>query len=284
MPSFNLTIQPAQLELVVQPGATFTQAYQITNNSDNSLILTSSVLPWTPLGTLGNLTYDQVPDNPYFQFTLGNADLRLGQTFVLPPRASRQLVLKVTSLSQTPLQDSYFTFFISQENSDSLHLEDTQTASVARIGSHLLISSSPTENPSVQAKITSFSLHPRLKDIFFPKLRFEAQVTNQSGYFFKTSGKITVTKNNLVFTKLDLFPQNVLAQSSRSLSCNLDDQQPVDCTLTPPFWPGKYTAVLSLDASASSASATLNFYVFPYTLLFIITALVAIFLSVRSRH
>jgi hypothetical protein len=274
----NLTLKPAQLEMVAKPGVSFTQAYQVTNNSDSSLVVNTSVLPWLPIGSDGSLTYDHVPLNPDFSFSLANADLQLGQSFLLEPKESRQLVLKVKSNSSSPLTDNYFTFFVSQNLTDTLNSEGNYSAATGRLGSHLLISTSTTESPSTSASISKIAVSPKLKDIFFSHLQIKALVQNRSNYFFKTAGKLTITKNNLLIKELDLFPQNVLAGSSRSVSCS-SDNLPVPCTLNPPFWPGKYTATLTLDTSQAAAAASTSFYIFPYSFLLLIFLFVSLFLS-----
>ena len=282
MSSLNLTLKPAQLEMIAKPGASFTQAYEVTNNSDSSLYLTTSVLPWLPAGSDGSVTYDRVYPNPNFSFSLNNSDLTLGQTFALRPHATRQLVLKVKSSPSTPLSDSYFTFFISQDLTNTLTPDSNFAAASGRLGSHLLISTSANQSVSSQAAVTGFSVSPKLKDIFFSDLQFQALVQNHSGYFFKTAGKLTVTKNNLVIQELSLFPQNVLADSSRSVSCS-SDNLPVPCIINPPFWPGKYTATLSLDPAQASASASISFYVFPYSFLLLAVILTGLFFILTRR-
>jgi len=283
MPSLDLTLKPAQLEFVAKPGASFTQAYQVTNNSDSSIYVTTSVLPWLPVGSDGSLTYDNVFPNPDFSFSLNNSDLKLGQTFLLRPRESRQLVLKVKSDLSTPLSDSYFTFFVSQDLTNSLVPDSNFAAASGRLGSHLLISTSENQSVSPRASVSGFKVSPQLKDLFFPNLHFQARVQNLSGYFFKTAGKLTITKNNLIIKELYLFPQNVLAGSSRSVSCN-SNNLPVPCTLSPPFWPGKYTATLSLDPAQSVASASVSFYIFPYSFLFLTVLLITLFFAFTRSH
>jgi len=41
---FNLSLTPPQVEFVLKPGVTLTQAYQVTNESDQSLTLNTQVL------------------------------------------------------------------------------------------------------------------------------------------------------------------------------------------------------------------------------------------------
>jgi hypothetical protein len=90
MSNFNLNILPAQTEFVLKPGISLTQAYQLTNNSEDNLYLRTEVLPWIPIGTDGNVSYDNIVSNPNISFSLNNADLKLNQAFILKPHESRQ--------------------------------------------------------------------------------------------------------------------------------------------------------------------------------------------------
>lgn len=276
---FNLSISPLQTEFMARPGATFTQAYQITNNSQNTISLTTSIESWQPQGTDGSVQYLTQPITG-FVFGLNNADLKLGQNFNLRPGESRQLVLKVKLDPDTPLKDSYFTFFVNKIPSgiDS----DTGAAVSGRIGSHLLISTSAQENPQVTAKISDFKSTPQIKDIFFTPIQFNALIDNTSNYFFHTFGKISINKNGQTQKELNLQPNNVLAHHSRSILCSESSL----CSIHPPFWPGAYTATLSLDASASAASASTTFYVFPISpLIFaIFIGLIILLLRRPRRH
>lgn len=272
MPSLNLTLKPAQIELVAKPGITLTQAYTVSNNTDSSLALTTQVLPWQASGSDGSVTYQDVPANPHLQFSLNNADLELGQNFILNPRETRQLVLKIKSTDTIPLSDSYYTFFVSQNLSGSFNANTSLTSTSARIGSHILFSTATSASPASKLSVTQISISPQLKDIFFSQISFQAEVSNSSPYFAKTTGKLTISKNDLVIKEFDLYPQNVLSQHSRQITC-MTDNNPTPCTLSPPFWPGSYTATITLDPALSASPVSLNFYVFPYSLLLAIILL-----------
>ena len=283
----NLSISPAQLEIIIKPGTTITQAYQITNNSDQTVFLQTSVEPWLPLGTDGSLTYRDVSPNPNLHFSLSNANLNLGQTFKLPPQQSRQLVLKVKTDPSTPIADSYYTFFVSQSPSTSLTLSNTSQTR-ARLGSHLLITSSNQESLRRSAKFTDFQVKPNIIDSFFTPLTFTAQINNLSNHFFKTTGTLTIKKGDRQIQQFDIFPQNVLANHSRDLACTLyfDQQklppQPAPCTLKPPFWPGRYSATLTVDLSYKTTSKTLHFFTFPYTLFLAITLITGFLILIKK--
>jgi len=255
---FNTTLKPAQVELIARPGITLTQAYNVINNSSSPLVVSASVLPWQPRGTDGAVSYEGVPTSPDFEFSLANSDLRLNQSFVLRPSENRQLVLKIKSTSATPQGDNYFTFFINQDLGGQLNSDSTGGQATGRLGSHLLISTSNTENPPSTLKTTSIKLSPRFTDIFFPRVSINGIISNESDYFAKTTGKITVTHRGQVVTQTELFPHNVLAHSDRSLAC-LSNNDPVPCVLHPPFWPGVYTVTINNQSA--------NFYVLPFSLI-----------------
>lgn len=281
----NLSISPPQLEIVLKPGATFTQAYQITNNSDQTVFLSTSIKPWRPTDTVGSLAYDNsIPPNPHLHFSLANANLKLNQTFRLPPHTARQLVLKIKADPNAALQDSYYTLFISQDPSATL---SQSPQNLVQIGSHLLLSVSATASPQIKSSFSSFSASPLIKDSLLTPISLTAQINNLSNYFFKSSGNLTISKNQQIIKQLNLYPHNVLAHHSRQISCSTSDTPPRPrvCTLSPPFWPGKYTATLNLSYDNHTNSASISFYVFPFPLLFpILFILLLIFVKkIRLR-
>lgn len=277
---FNLTLSPSQVELLAKPGATITQAYDITNNSDSIITLNASVRSWQPVGAEGLISYSGVLANPHFEFSLANSDIRLGQVFSIKPHQKQQLVLKIKSQNDTPLADSYFTFFVSQAANNSLNPNQIGAQTSAEIGSHLLISTSPSQSIAIKSDISKFSVSPKFKDIFLTKLTFNGLVTNKTEHYFKTDGKITISKNGLTLRELPLFPHNVLANYSRQISC-LDHNESVPCTFSPPFWPGHYTATLE----SNQATATISFFVFPFSFTFFLGLLIIFtFLTIKITH
>lgn len=276
MSSFDLTISPAQIEFVAKPGATITQAYTITNNSANTLLLSTEMLPWQPSGNDGNVSYQNLVASPNILFSLNNADIKLGQTFNLAPNSKQQLVLKIAATPQASLEDYYYTFFITQQNQNSdLNTNSSGTQTIGKIGSHILLTLSNSENPSSQAKTSKFIVLPKIKDTFFTPLTFKAEIKNNSKNFFKAKGTITINKNDLKIKQLELNDSNVLAHNSRSIICK--DQ--TDCTFSPPFWPGHYTATLALDPSLNATPITISFFVFPFSLIAILIVISAIVLA-----
>lgn len=273
----NLSFQPPILEIVARPGATITQAYSVTNHAQNTVSLRPEVLPFAPKGTDGSVTYDNLVPNPNLEFSLQNTDLALNQPFTLNPGETKQLVLKIKTLSDIPQTDSYYTFFLSQTDSGSTP-DSTGSSALGRIGSHILLANSSTQDIDVSASISSLKIHPGIRDIFFTPLNLSAQVNNLSDHYFKTDGKMTVYKGGTVVKEFHLQPLNVLAQHSRTVQCADADLKPVECRLNPPFWPGAYTVTLE----SNSASASTTFFVLPYSLLAISLFIGLCYFGLRS--
>jgi len=275
MSDFNITISPAQIEYLVKPNATIIQAYEINNNSSQDIYLNSEVLPFLPQGNSGSVVYQNIPVNPNINFSLNNSDLILGQPFLLKANSKQQLVLKIKTSNNTSLTDSYYTFFVSQVQKQN-NANFPQAS--GKIGSHILLSVTNTENISTKGSINLFKITPKIKDVFFSRLQFSGEVKNDSNYFLKTSGQITLTKNDQVLKEIKLQPLNVLANYYRQIDCqNLDN-----CTLKGPFWPGKYTVTLSFDQNLKIPSQSISFFVLPLSPIIFILLLVGIIFGFKK--
>ena len=278
MPNFNLTLSPTQIEFVLKPGVTIIQAYDVINNDDSSITLNTEVLPWIPSGTNGSVNYNQAVNNPNIEFSLNNSNIQLGQSFTLAPNSKQQLVLKIKTNQTIPLSDNYYTFFVFQDQNNTTTPNNNFSQTSGKIGSHLLLTVSDTENPKVTSEIQSFSISPKIKDIFFQPITFEGKIKNNSDFFFKTNGKITITKNDQIIKELELSPDNVLNHHSRDIFCT--DQS--TCQINPPFWPGHYKVIATLDSSLNAKSYETSFYIWPISPLLLIVLIVGIIFGIKK--
>jgi len=260
MSNFDLSISPAQIEFVLKPGVTITQAYTIINNSTTPLYLDTKVLPWYPTGDDGSVNYQNILPNPKISFSLANANLQLEKPFTIPSQGSQQLVLKIKTDSTADLGDAYYTFFIYQ-NQNTIKSDNTSAQATGQIGSHILLSISQSEIQTASGNVKKFSITPKIKDVFFTPINFTGDIQNNTNYFFKTTGRITITKNNQTIKEINLDPSNVLAHHYRRLNC----QENIGCILNPPLWPGHYTATLSFDENIKVPPSSVSFYVFPFS-------------------
>ncbi len=278
MSNFNITLSPSQIEYVLKPNVTITQAYEIINNSDYPITLTSEILPWIPSGADGSVNYDQAISNPNINFSLNNANIQLGQSFTIAANSKQQLVLKIKTNSNINLSDNYYTFFISQsQNTDSPNPKNNYSQATGKIGSHILLSVSDIENPKVESQIQNFSILPKIKDVFFSPITFKGIVKNNSNFFFKINGKITVIKNEKTIKEFTLNSDNVLNHHIRNISCS-----DTSCQLNPPFWPGHYQVHVSLDPNLNAKSYDTSFYVFPISPILFLVLIVGIIFGVRK--
>lgn len=275
MSDFNITISPAQIEYLVKPNATIIQAYEINNNSNQDIYLNSEVLPFLPQGNSGSVSYQNIPTNSHINFSLNNSDLVLGQPFLLKANSKRQLVLKIKTSSNVSLSDTYYTFFVSQiQNQNNVNFPQAS----GKIGSHILLSVTNTENITNKGSVSIFKTTPKIKDVLFSQIKFMGEVKNDSNYFLKTSGQITLVKNDQTLEEIKLQPLNVLSNYYRQIDC----QDLKNCTLKGPFWPGRYTATISFDENLHISSQSTSFFVLPISPLLFILFLVGIIFGIKK--
>lgn len=279
MSQYSLTLKPAQIEIILKPGITFTQAYEITNSSDQTLLLNTSIEAWLPADPSGSVLYSDSQDSS-LKFSLSNSDLKLGQDFRLNPGQKKQLVLKINNNSIEE-KDYYYTFFIIQK---PLNNNQSHPQNLAKIGSHLLISSSSQSSYPSNLEINKFSLSPKFIDIFSP-VKISGEIVNLGPHFSQIDGQITITKNNQNYWQQKLFPYNVASQSSRYLHCLSTDNISENCQLRPPLWPGRYQGTVSLSNRNSKYEYSFDFFVFPYSvILFILISFSLAFFILRNKQ
>ncbi len=258
----NLSITPAKLEIQLKPGATYVQSYTVKNIGDQQIVLNSSVESWAPQGTNGNVSY--LNSKPNLTISLSNSDLKLGQPFILNSNQSQQLVLKIQVPENANQGDRYFTFFVNQETSA---YNKGNSSQIIRLGSHLLVSVSNTDEQKTELTVNNFKINNPFIDCFFFPLKFSGEINNQTNYFTQINSSLTIVKNNNIVKEFKLFPDNVLANHSRNIRC-LSDDKPVECQFDKPLWPGFYQAKID--------NQTLNFIVLPYSILTIIVLIIFI--------
>jgi len=277
MAAFNLTLEPAQIEITLKPNAVFTQAYNITNNSTSPLILYSSVSAWLPSDNQGGVHYLDTIDSPLI-FSLSNTNLKLGQDFTLRPGQKKQLVLKIVNPS-SEIKDYYLTFFISQK---PLTQDQDGQQNLAKIGSHLLISTNKDSNALSNLAISQLNITPKIKDIFIP-LTISGEITNQAQHYSQINGKLSIYKNKQLILEQNLFPYTIIPQHSRLLKCLNSENEAAPCFLKIPVWPGKYQGLITLNGNATKYEYPFSFFVFPYTLTIFILFIFFLFTLILKK-
>jgi len=264
---FDISLSPSNNEFFIKPGQKYILAFNITNNSKTSTTLNSSVESWLPKGIDGQVSYDKVFSDPTITFSLNNADLALGESFIVNPGETRQLVLKIATLPETNRKDHYYTFFLTQKSDSQLG---------AKIGAHMIVTTQNKQESSLS--IRQFSASPFLKDSLAHPIDFSSTIINNSSQFTKIPGKLVITKNDLPVKEFIISPDTILGGYSRRLRCANKNAEIIPCAINPPFWPGFYKATLTIN-SEKPVIAELNYFVFPYSVFlsfFIITSLILV--------
>lgn len=213
--TISLSIWPPLLEVQMMPGKTVIQNYQLSNNTESFLDVTPLLVPFEPDKNAGQIKFlpsDKNENSPYF-FSF-SSDEKLNEVFTLKPKETRQISLKITLPKNTPEKDYYFTLLFStgvippeQKNN---------TASITQIGTNILLTSSREEKPALLGRIIKFRA-PTIIDSF-SAVNFELVLENFGKTFWKPFGEINITGMLKQKGTVELLPQNVLANSQRSLT------------------------------------------------------------------
>ena len=280
--SLSLSIWPPLLEVMIQPGRPVTQVYKLTNASDHELQITPQIFSFKPQGENGGIQISskfkvQSSKLDFFSFESGE---KFDQAFYLPIGQTREITLKISPPKDTPENDYYYTLLFSTAT-PTTDQDKNSSSSIAQIGTNILITVSQNGAPNFLARILEFSC-PKIIDSFSP-VNFTVRLENWGNAFWKPFGKISLTGILKQKEEIELWPQNVLAQSSRKLD-------------VPEFRPGlplgPFKALLEFSPSESSPSANLSaaeklsmeitFWYLPYKALAAIMILLLIGLIARK--
>lgn len=306
----SLGIWPPLLEVMIQPGKSITQVYKIINNGETDLVLTSKIVPFEPADELGNIILssevspaagdrNSSPANltelfpsevgwPGW-FSFQNADLALGEKFLLPAGKEQQIVLKIKIPPQATEKDYYLTLLFETAQIPGMYLGQNQSGGQveAKIGGNILLTVSQTGQPKKQAEVKDFRIsntryatrNTYILDSFV-RPQFLVRLKNNGRAFFKPNGTITTTGWFGQKWALDLLPENVLAGSIRQITCQKSapatapgeettQTLPSSCQLPAKFLLGKYTARLEfgLDENSGEYQSELVFWAVPLKLL-----------------
>ncbi len=259
--TISLSIWPPLLEVQMMPGKSVTQNYQLVNNTDSFLEITPIIAPFEPDGENGQikilpaekLAYDSSPY--FFSFTTPE---KFDESFTLNPRETRQLSLKISLPKNNAEKDYYFTLLFS--SAAGQESQKNQTASIAQIGTNIILTASRAEKPPLLGRIYKFSA-PTIVDSFSP-VDFTVVLENFGRTFFKPFGQITINGMLKQKGEIKLLEQNILAGSKRKLT--LPSYRP-----NLPIGPFKAKLEFSLNEEGALPvlSTQIGFWYLPYKLI-----------------
>ncbi len=93
----SLGIWPPLLEVMIQPGKSITQVYKLSNQGETDLLMTSKIASFAPADEQGSIRL--LPwANSGILISFQNANLALGEKFLLPAGQTQEIVLKIAVL------------------------------------------------------------------------------------------------------------------------------------------------------------------------------------------
>ena len=291
-----LSLYPPLLEVTIQPGRSITQVYQLSNQGETDMILNSRLVPFTPSNEIGGvLLREQETSEAQPWISFQNADLALGQSFVLKAKGEQQLVLKIKVPEQATEDDYYLTLLLFSQ-SESNHQQNSVQSQI-KIGSHLLLTLSQTGEPPKKAQVEDFKIQNawfrigswQFIDSFTNPL-FILRLKNLGRSLFKPMGNLTVSGFSGQKYLLDLLPENILVNSTRQTLCfSADKNQPLPCRLNlgwkNKFLIGSYqvTVTFGLNKVSEEYRQTFNFFAFPFFLTAGLIFLIVFFWLMKKR-
>lgn len=290
----SIGVSPPLLELYIKPGKSVLIAYKIENNGD-PVVLKSFVLPFEPKDSLGNIRIIPEFQGPV-RFNLDNSIIQLNQPYVMKSNDSQQLLLRIRVPEGAPEGDYYYTLLTETQPPPVVEGVAMGRAK-ASIGSNILVTVTQNGNLDLNGKISTLEIIPRLKIPWgkrsiniidaTDKVPLVLVVHNKGKNFMKPEGKITLKSNFGEKATYNIIPQNILAQSERTLTaspsasydCTLPAEQSL-CKNTPSlvlsgFFVGRYqiSADIGFGESSPRTFASTEFIALP---LKFIVALIAV--------
>lgn len=278
----SLSLWPPLLEATIKPGKSLTQVYKVANKGERGVYLTTTVVPFSAADRRGGVRFDLENKGTFFSgvaFSLANANLDLGETFLLLPGEEKELVLKITLSDKVEEKDYYFTFFLEQ-SSEGLFLTQGSRA-MTKIGSHILLTASSSPQPEQHLSITQFEPVPKIGDNF-GRVNFEVIISNPGKRYLKPVGEIIITDwRGKEGAKLELRPDNILAQSEREINCLTEDGRCSFHSYLPGLWRAKLVVHPDLWPERKVEKEVV-FWLLPFRLvLALLIALAMVFLLLR---
>jgi hypothetical protein len=282
--TISLDLYPPLLEVTLKPGKSITQVYKITNNSEQDFIMKSQIVPFEPADELGNIqlnSNNQSPAREWFSFQ--NADLQLGQSFLLKSGQPQQVVLAVKTPTNAKEDDYYLTLLFETQPS-GLNEGLSEARAQAKIGANILLTVSETGEPPRRAEIAEFKIQKTKFKIIdsFAQPQFVLKIKNIGRSLFKPMGTITTTGWLGQKYFLNLLPENILVKSTRQMACESNSEGKT-CLLPSKFLFGPYETKVEfgLDKVSADYSTKITFIALPLKLIFVVLLLIILIMIIK---
>lgn len=282
----DLTIQPSVVELSIQPGKKVTQAIEISNSGTKDLEVTLSLRDFTSDNRTGSPVLLETSTFPYA--TLQNANIQIGEPFLLSADSTQQIVLALNVPSEAKTQDWYFVLLAETRSVADNNLIGSGASATGTIGTNLLVRVTPTEFLPTHWELKLQGI-PKIVDSL-QSVTIHALSTNVSNSLAQPDLSIIIRnwKGDIVYEELGL-PDRVLAQSTREIFAGkqrVDDPrsyETVPFTFDPLFAIGPYTVHATIrNNEGGPVIVEQGFLALPISLFFGMTLIIGIFFALHA--
>jgi hypothetical protein len=257
--SFSLGIYPPLLEVMIMPGKSVSQKYELSNG-ENEIALTPKITAFTPSGEKGNVQLSE--DNKDIEavkkwFSFENTAIEFDKPFTLSPNEVRSLLLKISIPPNTQEKDYYFTLMFSSEPQPQT--KGSGVYQVGVIGTNLLITVSKDGKPLKQGEIAEFKLSGLPIIDSFDTPEFVIRLKNISKSYWKPFGKITTSGLLGQKWEQELIPDNILGNSIRQIQVSTS-------SANSKFLIGPYQARIEFtpDQEEIKVNQAISYFAFPF--------------------
>ncbi|PWU22793.1 hypothetical protein C5B42_05090 [Candidatus Cerribacteria bacterium 'Amazon FNV 2010 28 9'] len=260
-----------------------TVAITIHNSSTNDLTITPTLHPFSSDQVSGNPVIDTQHSIDFA--TIQTPGFTLGQAFSLTAGQEQQLVLHIIPPTTFKTDANLAFTAFAQPNVANMIGSGAQTQANAIIGSLIILEAQP-QNISAPLALEKLD-GPNFIDMF-SLLSLTLSAHNDDATLHQIRGTLVLKNGQSVHTLYSLFPDFILAQSSRRVRAMTEEngeKQTLTTQFTGPFLPGAYTVEVTLTQGNSPPKVyTKTVYVFPFTLMLAVLLIASVLYILKVLH
>lgn len=264
--SLSLSISPPLLEVMIRPGKSITQTYNLVNSGEATIII-----PRLAAYTINGVEFNgESIKDPWINFL--NSDISFDRTFFLEKGQQRRLVLRINPPVGLSEGDYYRTILFS--TIEYPNIETSQSSINQSIGSILLVNVTTNGLAAKSGQISKFEI-PQVVDSFGP-VDGNIEVKNSGDRYFRTIGEITLT-GPVGQASFQLLPGIILKEEIKKLQSEMSQSINQFKTFSfKGFFLGRYNLKVEfkLDEGNIIISQTKSFIALPWKLIIVLFLMV----------
>lgn len=241
---FDLSLQPATVEIAVQPDKLVTQAFELQNSGTRDLEVTLTLQDFTSDNVTGNPVL--LPTNTFPYALLQNSEISLDTPFVLPAGKSQQIVFGIKPPLDAPEEDWYFVLLAKTKPTEGTLGTETGAQTTGSIATPLLVRISSTNQFPLNWSMRLKNI-PRVIDSL-QSVQPELWVENQSRTYAQPDATLLILDwRQQIVGEYTALPDRILAGATRQIfaqQTTKDDPRSLEATpfhFDPLFAVGPYT-------------------------------------------